>query len=233
MGKRGGNVELWRFDPFSRLMPSRFSVLNPFRWSKRAMRVSLAALFLVLMPIYAFVSMQPASSVDMSGYPVLSLPGIDLETPVEKLSLDDRRLIAPPNIAGSYTQNDYKTLIIGHSSTVFENLENVRTGQILTYDGYDYAIQSVETVAKPNIDMAEVLAAAPVDTIVIMTCAGTPLPDQDATHRLLVTATRSIETQYAATYGEDTETLMSDDGAVLSIYLDPKRVVSVNNEVEI
>lgn len=197
------------------------------------MRVSLAALFLVLMPIYAFVSMQPASSVDMSGYPVLSLPGIELETPVEKLSLDDHRLIAPPNIAGSYTQNDHKTLIIGHSSTVFEHLDNVRTGQVLTYDGYDYAIQSVETVAKPNIDMAEVLAATPVDTIVIMTCAGTPLPDQDATHRLLVTATRSVETQYAATYGEDTETLMSDDGAVLSIYLDPKRVVSMNSEVEI
>ena len=38
--------------------------------------------------------------------------------------------------------------------------------------------------------MTEVLSSANIDTLILMTCAGDPLPNQDATHRLLVTATK-------------------------------------------
>ena len=37
--------------------------------------------------------------------------------------------------------------------------------------------------------MEEILSPAETNTIIIMTCAGEPLPGQDATHRLIVTAT--------------------------------------------
>jgi sortase (surface protein transpeptidase) len=37
--------------------------------------------------------------------------------------------------------------------------------------------------------MNELLSDAPEKTVIIMTCAGDPLPNQDATHRLIITAT--------------------------------------------
>lgn len=39
--------------------------------------------------------------------------------------------------------------------------------------------------------MNAILSSSEVETLVIMTCAGTPLPGQDATHRLVITAERS------------------------------------------
>ncbi len=36
--------------------------------------------------------------------------------------------------------------------------------------------------------MTEILSGASVDTIILMTCAGDSLPNQDATHRLIITA---------------------------------------------
>jgi sortase (surface protein transpeptidase) len=41
---------------------------------------------------------------------------------------------------------------------------------------------------KESIDMAEVLKRSPEKTIIIMTCAGEPIGNLDATHRLLVYA---------------------------------------------
>ncbi len=39
--------------------------------------------------------------------------------------------------------------------------------------------------------MSKILAETEVETIIIMTCAGNPLPNQDATHRLIVYATKT------------------------------------------
>lgn len=165
--------------------------LNPFCWSRRAIRVFVVGFFLIMLPIYFYIGFQPAQSIEALSYPELNIPSIALATPVEPLQLIDRQLIAPDNIAGSYSPNPNKTLIIGHSSTVFKKLNQTQIGETFIYDGKSYYINLSEIVDKSIINMQAILSAADSGTIIIMTCAGEPLPNQDATHRLILTATLS------------------------------------------
>lgn len=163
----------------------------PSNWSERFWRVLAVAFFVIALPIYVFIGFQPATDVEAKNYPQLEIPSIDLQTPVKNLELVNHQLETPASIAGSYSQNPHKTLLIGHSSTVFNNLQNVQLADRITYDEGSYDVTRIETVAKENIDMTELLAASTDDILVIMTCAGEPLPDQDATHRLIVYATKT------------------------------------------
>ena len=162
--------------------------LNPLNWSQRATRVFFAGFFLIMLPVYIFIGLQPALPAEAANYPTLQIESINLDTPVAPLELADRQLIAPATIAGSYSRAEHKTLIIGHSSTVFSKLERVQNGETFTFNGRVYRITEITTEAKADISMSAILAAAEQDTIIIMTCAGEPLPGQDATHRLLITA---------------------------------------------
>ena len=163
--------------------------LNPFCWTKRTIRVFVACFFLIMLPIYLYIGFQPVASTEALSYPTLKIDDISLSTPVEPLQLTDHQLIAPANIAGSYSSQPNKTLIIGHSSTVFRQLDQIRIGESLVYNEKTYRITKREILEKSAIDMTAILATSDVDTIIIMTCAGEPLPNQDATHRLIVTAT--------------------------------------------
>ena len=49
-------------------------------------------------------------------------------------------------------------------------------------------VESMITQEKSMISMREILAAEDEDTLILMTCAGEPLDNNDATHRLIVTA---------------------------------------------
>lgn len=163
----------------------------PPNWSERFWHVLAVAFFAIALPIYVFIGFQPATDVEAKNYPQLEISSIGLQTPVKNLELVDHQLETPASIAGSYSQNPHKTLLIGHSSTVFNKLQNVQLADNITYDEGSYNITRIETVAKENIDMAELLAASMDDILVIMTCAGEPLPNQDATHRLIVYATKT------------------------------------------
>lgn len=165
--------------------------LNPLRWSGRTLRVFFVALFVVLAPFYFFSGIQPVSSIEATSYPELRIPNIELSTPVAPLEMTEHQLIAPATIAGSYSQAENKQFIIGHSSTVFHELDQSALYQHIYYNDVEYTITRVETLKKADVDMDAILAPANVDTLVIMTCAGTPLPEQDATHRLIITAERS------------------------------------------
>jgi len=165
--------------------------LNPLHWSSRTLRVFFVALFLVLTPIYFFSGIQPVSSIEAASYPELSLPSISLNTPVIPLEMTEHQLIAPATVAGSYSQAENKQFIIGHSSTVFQNLNQATLYDHLHYNETEYTITNIEVLAKSDVNMNAILAPADVDTLVLMTCAGTPLPEQDATHRLIITAERS------------------------------------------
>lgn len=163
----------------------------PRNWPERTWRVLAVAFFAIALPIYVFIGFQPATDAEAKNYPQLEISSIGLQTPVKNLELVDHQLETPASIAGSYSQNPHKTLLIGHSSTVFSNLQNVQLADSIVYDENSYNITRIETVAKENIDMADILAATDRETVVIMTCAGEPLPDQDATHRLIVYATKT------------------------------------------
>lgn len=143
---------------------------------------------MIALPIYIFIGLQPIPSVDALNYPTLEISSINLKTPVSSVELVDRQLETPTTIAGFYNQFDNKILLIGHSSTIFKNLHKVESGQSIIYNNEHYIITSTETLAKSDISMSEILADANQKTLIIMTCAGTPLPDQDATHRFIVTA---------------------------------------------
>jgi len=162
--------------------------LNPFSWGERTIKVVLVLFLTVALPVYLYLGFQPNIPADAASYPQLTITAIGLETPVEELELNGRQLDVPDMIAGSYSSEPNKTLIVGHSSTVFADLDNVEIGQEMTYDGRLYEVTYREILAKNNISMTKVLSEAPVDTIILMTCAGESLPGQDATHRLIITA---------------------------------------------
>ena len=156
----------------------------------KARRVSFRKVFTILYMaaflVYIFVGLQPAEAISFSG--ALAIPSVDLITPVTALELKDHKLNTPNTIVGSYTKNDNKTLLIGHSTTVFKDLSYVNNGDKIYYNDKNYQIVSIETIAKPDIDMNELLSPAKHNTLVIMTCAGDLVDETDATHRLIVTA---------------------------------------------
>ena len=165
-----------------------FVYLNPFCWPNRLVKVLAATFFMIMLPIYLFIGLQPAVPADAASYPVLEIPAINLKTPVASVELIDRQLEVPAVIAGVYQPFANKLFIIGHSSTVFHNLDQLQASAQFTYDGKLYAVTDRAIVEKTAISMNDLLSDAPEKTIIIMTCAGEPLPNQDATHRLIITA---------------------------------------------
>lgn len=165
-------------------------IFNPFSWSLRTIKVTFSAFFMVVLPIYLYVGFQSTSHVEAVSYPTLEIPSINLSTPVEPLSLTGNELISPATIAGSYQRFENKLFIIGHSSTVFQNLDQIQEGDFITYNGNNYQVFLLEILAKSDIDMSSVIGNTSTPIMIIMTCAGTPLPGQDATHRLLVYASK-------------------------------------------
>ena len=140
--------------------------------------------FLAYMSFY-FVSPNGTAYMFDGG---LIIPSIDLVSGVTKLELKNHRLDTPDSIVGSFSKNSSKTLLIGHSTTIFKNLDQVTVNDIITYNNVRYMITDVETFRKTDIDMGELLKPESDNTLVLMTCAGEPVGDKDATHRLLVTA---------------------------------------------
>ena len=83
---------------------------------------------------------------------------------------------------------NHKTVIIGHSSTVFSNLSNAKDGEVITFDDHNYRISEIKILEKRLIDMDEIVSETSVNTVILMTCYGKPLGGQDYTHRLIITA---------------------------------------------
>ncbi len=77
---------------------------------------------------------------DAASYPSLSISSIGLSVPVEPLELKDRQLNVPDMIVGSYGPNINKTLLVGHSSTVFEELDQLRVDQEINYNDSVYRV---------------------------------------------------------------------------------------------
>lgn len=107
------------------------------------------------------------------------------------LQIEDHELKTPDTIVGSFSRAKNKTLLIGHSSTVFQNLNKTRLGDKIIYDNNKYIVENIEVLEKADVDMSKMLAPAEKDTLMMMTCAGTDLGNGDATHRLVLTATIS------------------------------------------
>lgn len=157
------------------------------RFSFRAVFLSI---YIISFLIYIGVGFLPAEAVNYIVDSRLEIPGIDLISDVTTLELRNKTLDTPDFIVGSFSRWKNKTLLIGHSTTVFQNLHKLDLREIILYDDKLYKVVEKKMVEKGKILMSEILKNEENDTLVIMTCAGTLLDNKDSTHRLIITATR-------------------------------------------
>ncbi len=153
-------------------------------------RVWFTVFAVVLTIIYIVVGLQSAEAVNYQISTVLSIPAIELESDVTELSLNGRKLDTPDTIVGSFSQNEHKTLLIGHSTTVFTGLYRTKLGDKIYYNDETYRTVEILKLPRGQISMDKVLAAAKRETLILMTCAGELYNNGDASHRLMVVAVK-------------------------------------------
>ena len=142
--------------------------------------------------VYLGFGLQPAEAKNYLVSGQLEIPSISLKTDTTSLTLENGELQTPEGLVGSFTNSENKTLLIGHSSQIFQNLSRVQIGQPIIYLGAMYSVSDIQVLPKTDIKMSELLKPAAQPTIILMTCAGEPITDYDFTERLLITATREV-----------------------------------------
>lgn len=152
-------------------------------------RKIFSVVYVLAFGVYLAIGLQPANAKNYEISGNLVIPSINLISDITSLTLNDHKLDTPDTIVGSYSKYSGKTLLIGHSTTVFKDLKKVRLGDTIFYNGKGYKITDTKTLAKSQVDMNKILARAPSNTLIVMTCAGEILDNGDATHRFIVTAT--------------------------------------------
>lgn len=132
--------------------------------------------------------LSPAEALQYEITAELKIPSISLDTGVTTLQLQERKLITPDAIVGSFSRSKNKVLLIGHAATVLKNLKDITVGDIINYDDTIYKVENIEIAQKADVDMDDLLKPAKDKTIIIMTCAGELYDNGDASHRLIITA---------------------------------------------
>ena len=153
-------------------------------------RKAYVAVYIVALIVYFAIGLSPADAAEYAIHGHLSIPSIQLETDVTELELENRKLNTPENIAGSFKFTLGDTLIIGHASSVFYDLVEVRPGDVIVYNDATYTVKELEIVKKENVDMGEVLSLSPQETIRLMTCYGELYDNGDASERIIITASK-------------------------------------------
>lgn len=165
---------------------------------RRRTKIVVATLYAVAFAAYVIIGFQPNQSSaaeeialaekanTLSGQLVIN--SISLSTPVKSVQLENRTLNVPDNIVGSFSENENKTFLFGHSSTIFEHLKDVKLGDAIDYKDHSYKVTNIETRKKSEISMKNILESEETDTLVLMTCSGESLGDNDYSHRLIITA---------------------------------------------
>lgn len=154
------------------------------------LRYVFVSLYVLFFMVYAVVGLQTADALDYEISARLGIPAIGLSSGVTKLTLQNGNLSTPDTIVGSYSRHDGTTLLIGHSTTVFEHLDSVQLADEIVYDKESYYVIAKEIKTKSDVSMHKLLKSRGNDVLVLMTCAGQLLDGGDATHRLIVTAVK-------------------------------------------
>ncbi len=151
-------------------------------------KMILIGLYVVVIFMCFLIGLRPAGAAEYVISGELEIPDIGLESDVTQLTLENGRLNSPDIIVGSYSTSPNKTLLIGHSTTAFHDLEQLDLNDYFYYNRVKYKIIDIEVKKKSDIHMGQILAGAEKDTVVLMTCAGELFENGDATHRLIITA---------------------------------------------
>lgn len=142
--------------------------------------------FLAIAGFVAYIFIPKAA--DASSEERLYIPEIGLVARVKDIERQGNQLIAPDTIAGAYKPTNHKTVIIGHSSTIFKDLEKLAGNENFTFDDHSYRIIRREIVEKRFVNMEDIVSETENNTVILMTCYGEPLGGQDYSHRLIITA---------------------------------------------
>ncbi len=165
------------------------------RFGKKRILLFLAMFYAIAIPTFVYlgfrterpgVSAYAKEVVEATG--MLEVPSISLSAPMSDVELNGRTLSAPNYIVGRYKSFENKVLVIGHSSTVFQRLNEVVVGDKVVYDGREFEVVSREVKAKADISMREILGDEKEPTLVLMTCSGEHISGQDYSHRLIIYA---------------------------------------------
>lgn len=146
--------------------------------------------FIIVFAIYFIIGFQPAeATIDYPVTATVEIPDIGLSSNVASLKLENNELHTPDFIVGSF-QRKNKTLLIGHSSTIFQNLHKISENSKIFYNGKTYQVKSRTIIDKNFIDMTDLLFSADdsPETLVLMTCIGQKLNNNSSTHRLIIYA---------------------------------------------
>ncbi len=151
-------------------------------------RYIFTGLYVFAFLVYIFFGLQPAEASSYEISTELLIPAIGLVSDVTELALENNELKTPDSIVGSYSESENKVFLIGHSSTVFNKLDEVKKTDMIFYNKKLYIVVNVEISEKAEINMNRILAETNQETLIVMTCAGENLGGGDATHRLIITA---------------------------------------------
>lgn len=151
-------------------------------------RVIFIAFYAVFLAAYIIIGLQPAEAASYKISSNISIPSINLTSGITKLTLENGQLSIPDDIIGEFYSSKKNVLLLGHSTSSFQNLENVKLEDIINYNDKTYRVSDIKIVEKESIKMTELLKSTGTSKLTLMTCAGTLLPNQDATHRLIITA---------------------------------------------
>ena len=160
---------------------------NHFSLKKPRFSVIFGVIYFVLIAGFTAYSFMPKTA-DASSEERLYIPTIGLIAQVKNIERSGNQLIAPDEIAGAYQPTNHKTVIIGHSSTVFKDLKSVKKNDNFNFDGKTYAVKETKVLPKSLVDMEEIVSETEKNTVILMTCSGEPLGGQDYSHRLIIEA---------------------------------------------
>lgn len=173
-------------------MKLRGHKLNPFLWSKHTVKLVPWVIILTTVAIYGAIGLNFVDAEEL-GKSRLQIPKIGLSTAVRDLEPKDNQLPTPNYIAGAYSKFSSKKLLIGHSSTVFTRLSELQIGDQFIFDDKIYQIEKRAILKKQDISMQKILAPESNEKVVLMTCFGKQIDEQDYEERLIFTATRFQE----------------------------------------
>ena len=155
---------------------------------KRYSHVILTIFSIILLAGFLYFGMQPQIAEANSSL-ILEAPSISLTSPIRVIELNsDYTLTSPDHIAGLYQAAKNNTFIIGHSSTIFSNLKNLKPNDYLILDGKTYLVKTYVIQKKSEISMSKVLEAKLIPTLTLMTCHGEKIAKNDYTERIIITA---------------------------------------------
>lgn len=158
------------------------------RFNLGRVRPILISAYFISFSLFLWIGLMPVEATDYNIVAELKIPAINLSSDVTKLEMDNHNLKTPDRIVGGFSRSKNKTLLIGHSSTVFKDLFDLKIDDIVIYDEETFRVTNISIPRKDDINMSSVLAGGDKNTLILMTCAGKDLGHGDSTHRLIITA---------------------------------------------